>query len=42
MLGQKELTDESWAEYLAGLDVLGAADYEASAKQSLMDAGLLK
>ncbi len=42
VLGQKELTDESWAEYLAGLDTLGAADYEASAKQSLMDAGLLK
>jgi len=41
-LGQVELTDESWAEYLAGLDALGAADYEASAKQALIDAGLLK
>jgi len=42
VLGQKELTDESWAEYLAGLDALGAADYEAAAKQALIDAGLLK
>jgi putative aldouronate transport system substrate-binding protein len=42
VLGQKELTDETWAEYLAGLDSLGAADYEAAAKQALTDAGLLK
>jgi len=42
VLGQKELTEESWAEYLAGLDAIGAADYEASAKQALIDAGLLK
>ena len=42
VLGQKELNEETWAEYLAGLDALGAADYEASAKQALMDAGLLK
>jgi len=42
VLGQKELTPESWAEYIAGLDSLGAADYEASAKQALTDAGLLK
>lgn len=42
VLGQKELSDETWAEYLAGLDSLGAADYEAAAKQSLIDAGLLK
>ena len=42
VLGQKELNDDTWAEYLAGLDSLGSADYEASAKQSLMDAGLLK
>jgi putative aldouronate transport system substrate-binding protein len=42
VLGQKELNDDTWAEYLAGLDALGAADYEASAKQSLIDAGLLK
>jgi putative aldouronate transport system substrate-binding protein len=42
VLGQKELTDESWAAYLTGLDGLGAAEYEAAAKQALMDAGLLK
>ena len=42
VLGQKELTPESWAEFLAGLDSLGAAEYEASAKQILTDAGMLK
>jgi putative aldouronate transport system substrate-binding protein len=42
VLGQKELNEETWAEYLAGLDGLGAADYEAAAKQALIDAGLLK
>ncbi|MBN2258579.1 MAG: extracellular solute-binding protein [Anaerolineaceae bacterium] len=41
-LGQKEVSDENWAEYLAGLDSLGAVEYEASAKQALIDAGLLK
>ncbi len=42
VLGQKELNDDTWAEYLAGLDALGAAEYEAAAKQALIDAGLLK
>ncbi len=42
VLSQKELNDANWAEYLAGLDSLGAQDYEASAKQALTDAGLLK
>ena len=42
VLGQKELNETTWAEYLAGLDTLGAAEYEASAKQALTDAGLLK
>jgi putative aldouronate transport system substrate-binding protein len=42
VLGQQELNDDTWAEYLAGLDALGATEYEASAKQALMDAGLLK
>jgi len=42
VLGQKELTEESWAEYLAGLDALGAVEWEAAAKQALIDAGLLK
>lgn len=41
-LGQKELTEDAWAEYLAGLDTLGAQEYEASAKQVLSDAGMLK
>lgn len=42
VLGQKELNETTWAEYLAGLDGVGAADYEATAKQNLIDAGLLK
>lgn len=42
VLGQKELNEDTWAEYLAGLDSLGAQEYEASAKQSLEEAGLLK
>jgi putative aldouronate transport system substrate-binding protein len=42
VLGQKPLNEETWAEYLAGLDSLGAAEWEASAKQALMEAGLLK
>jgi putative aldouronate transport system substrate-binding protein len=41
-LGQVELNDDTWTEFLAGLDSLGAAEYEAAAKQSLTDAGLLK
>ncbi|MCB0233494.1 MAG: extracellular solute-binding protein [Anaerolineae bacterium] len=40
-LGQKELTPESWAEYLAGLDSLGAVQFEEGARQTLTDAGLL-
>ena len=42
VLGQKELTPESWAEFLAGLDSLGAKEYEAAAQQTLTDAGMLK
>jgi hypothetical protein len=41
-LGLVELNDQTWADFLAGLDALGAADYEAAARQSLIDAGLLK
>jgi hypothetical protein len=41
-LGQKVLTFENWGEYLDGLDSLGAAEYEATAKQALIDAGLMK
>jgi putative aldouronate transport system substrate-binding protein len=42
VLGQQELNEDTWAEYLAGLDSLGAAEYEAAAKQALIDAGLLE
>lgn len=42
VLGQQELNDDTWTEYLAGLDSLGAAEYEAAAKQALTDAGLLE
>ena len=42
VLGQKELNDTTWAEYLAGLDAIGAAEYEATAKQNLIDAGLIE
>jgi putative aldouronate transport system substrate-binding protein len=42
VLGQVELNDQTWAEYLAGLDSLGAQEYEASARQSLEEAGLIE
>lgn len=42
VLGQKKLDDASWAEYIAGLDGLGAKELEASAKASLISAGFLK
>ncbi len=42
ILGQKELNEDTWAEYLAGLDNLGAQEHEATAKQILEEAGLLK
>jgi putative aldouronate transport system substrate-binding protein len=42
VLGQKELNDANWAEFLSGLDGLGAAEYEAAAKQAMIDAGLMK
>ncbi len=42
VLGQKKLNDANWAEFVTGLDGLGAAEYEAAAKQALIDAGLLK
>jgi putative aldouronate transport system substrate-binding protein len=42
VLGQKPLTEDSWAEYLAGLDSLGAEQYEADAEQEVRDAGLLE
>ena len=41
-LGQEVLTYENWGNYLDGLDSLGAAEYEATAKQALIDTGLIK
>ena len=41
VLGQRELNDANWGEYLAGLDSLGAQEYIASAKAALLDARLL-
>ena len=42
VLGQKELTEEAWAEYIAGLDSLGAKELEAAAKEALLAAGFVK
>ena len=42
VLGQKPLTEESWAEYITGLDSLGAKDLEASALQTLIDADFIQ
>ncbi len=39
VLGTKPLTDQSWADFLKGLDSLGAAKWEADAKKILQDAG---
>ncbi len=41
VLGQKELTPESWQEFLDGLDVLGAQEYEAAAVETLVNAGMI-
>ncbi len=41
-LGQKPLNDQTWAEFLKGLDNLGAKDWEATAKKDLTDAGFIK
>lgn len=42
VLGQKPLTEDSWNEFVAGLDGLGAKDLEASAKQTLLQTGFVK
>lgn len=42
VLGQNPLNDDTWAAYLAGLDSLGAQEYEEAARKALQDAGLLK
>jgi hypothetical protein len=41
-LGQQEITEETWAAFLAGLDGLGAAELEAAALQTLNDASYFK
>ncbi len=42
VLGQQPLNDKTWADYVAGLDKLGAKDLEANAKTTLQQAGFLK
>jgi putative aldouronate transport system substrate-binding protein len=42
VLGQKPLDETTWAEYIAGLDSLGAKELEADAKASLLAAGFVK
>jgi putative aldouronate transport system substrate-binding protein len=42
VLGQAPITDQSWGEFLKGLDGLGAKAVEASAKATLTEAGLLR
>lgn len=42
VLGQKPLDETTWAEFIAGLDSLGAKDLEAAAKQTLLQTGFVK
>lgn len=42
VLGQEPLTDETWAAFVAGLDSLGAKDWEAATKEVLINSGFLK
>lgn len=42
VLGQKVLDETSWAEYIAGLDSLGAVELEAAAKETLLSAGFIE
>lgn len=39
VLGTKPLNDQTWADFLKGLDTLGANKWEADAKKTLQDAG---
>jgi putative aldouronate transport system substrate-binding protein len=41
-LGQKPLNDTTWADFIKGLDNLGAKDWEAAAKKDLQGAGFMK
>ncbi len=40
-LGQQPLNDQTWADFMRGMDSLGAKDIEKAAKAKLIDAGLL-
>ena len=42
VLGKKPLTKESYAEYLAQMDKLGAAAWENAARAQMDDNGYLK
>jgi putative aldouronate transport system substrate-binding protein len=41
-LGQKPLNDQTWADFLKGLDSIGAKDWETNAKKDLTNAGFMK
>ncbi|MEN6363461.1 MAG: extracellular solute-binding protein [Rectinema sp.] len=40
-LGQQPLNDQTWADFIAGMDKLGAKDVEKAAKAKLIDQGML-
>jgi len=40
-VGNKELTPDTWAEFLAGLDTIGTQEYEQTAVDTLVAAGLI-
>jgi putative aldouronate transport system substrate-binding protein len=42
VLSQKPLDDATWAEFINAMDGLGVADWEAQAKQTLQEAGLVQ
>ncbi len=42
VLGQQPIDDKAWADYVAGLDKLGAKDLEAAAIKTLLQTGFLK
>ena len=42
VLGQQPLDDAAWANFVAGMDKLGAKDLEANAKKTLTQAGFIK
>lgn len=42
VLGQQPLSEQTWTEFINGLDGLGAKDWEAAAKETLKASGFLK